>query len=79
MRLSFENDAEVEQSTIFLRKSHPLNYTAAVKKSQVCRTPSCMACTPVRTCRAAHQLYTVCRPLNSPLSFCIHQNTGLVQ
>lgn len=35
VRLSFENDAELEQSTIFLRKSHPLNYTAAVKKSQV--------------------------------------------
>jgi hypothetical protein len=37
VRLSFENDAELEQSTIFLRKSHPLNYTAAVKKSQVRR------------------------------------------
>lgn len=35
MTLSFENDAQLEQSTNFLKLAHPLNYTAAVKKSQV--------------------------------------------
>lgn len=35
VRLSFGSDAELEASTIFLKQSHPLNYTAAVKKSQV--------------------------------------------
>jgi hypothetical protein len=34
--LSFENDSQLEQSMRFLQKVHPLNYTAAVKKSQVC-------------------------------------------
>lgn len=33
--LNFENDSQLEQSTHFLKVAHPLNYTAAVKKSQV--------------------------------------------
>jgi hypothetical protein len=33
--LSFDNDNQLEQSTRFLQKVHPLNYTAAIKKSQV--------------------------------------------
>ena len=36
VRLSFENDSQLEQSINFLKLAHPLNYTAAVKKSQVC-------------------------------------------
>jgi hypothetical protein len=35
VRLSFDSDAELEASTAFLKQLHPLNYTAAVKKSQV--------------------------------------------
>lgn len=38
--LSFETDVELEQSTNFLKLAHPLNYTAAVKKSQVRRGPA---------------------------------------
>jgi hypothetical protein len=33
--LSFGDDRQLEQSTAFLLQAHPLNYTAAVKKSQV--------------------------------------------
>jgi hypothetical protein len=46
--LSFENDSQLEQSMRFLQKVHPLNYTAAVKKSQVCgvivdtQAPACV-------------------------------------
>lgn len=35
MTLSFGSDSELEQSTNFLKLAHPLNFTAAVKKSQV--------------------------------------------
>jgi hypothetical protein len=35
VRLSFDSDAELEASTAFLKQLHPLDYTAAVKKSQV--------------------------------------------
>lgn len=35
VRLSFDTDAQLEHSTNFLKLAHPLNYTAAVKKSQV--------------------------------------------
>jgi hypothetical protein len=35
--LSFGSDSELEQSTNFLKLAHPLNFTAAVKKSQVRR------------------------------------------
>ncbi|WIA40102.1 hypothetical protein OEZ86_013510 [Tetradesmus obliquus] len=33
--LSFDNDSQLEASLRFLQKAHPLNYTAAIKKSQV--------------------------------------------
>eukprot|EP00775_Hariotina_reticulata_P013221 gene13221-13351_t len=33
--LSFESDSQLEQCTRFLHRAHPLNYTAAVKKSQL--------------------------------------------
>eukprot|EP00878_Enallax_costatus_P012410 GHUV01012961.1.p1 GENE.GHUV01012961.1~~GHUV01012961.1.p1 ORF type:complete len:1005 (+),score=325.04 GHUV01012961.1:1774-4788(+) len=33
--LSFDNDSQMEQSTKFLQRVHPLSYTAAVKKSQI--------------------------------------------
>lgn len=45
--LSFDNDSQLEQSTRFLQKVHPLNYTAAIKKSQVCgMLLGCPACKP---------------------------------
>lgn len=33
--LSFGDDKQLEQSTNFLQRAHPLNHTAAIKKSQV--------------------------------------------
>lgn len=41
--LSFGDDEQLQQSTAFLSRAHPLNYTAAVKKSQVCVGDGCAA------------------------------------
>jgi hypothetical protein len=41
--LGFETDSQLEQCTRFLLRAHPLNYTAAVKKSQVPTQPGIAA------------------------------------
>lgn len=56
MSLSFDSDSQLEQSTNFLKLAHPLNYTAAVKKSQV-RATSISLPAVVTACGVLQQLW----------------------